>query len=111
MKYLQSAKIAAQSTSLSTMLVITLSLVAAACDSKEYSAEVVAKFNQVCVSDLISLSKFKPAALVLKEILAIVENSLLKGGDDAILPENFAEYQNLKRLTLNNLGCALKKSG
>lgn len=49
--------------------------------------------------------------LVLKEILAIVQNSLLKEGEDAILPENFAEYQNLKRLTLNNLGCALKKSG
>lgn len=97
MKYAQSAKIAAQ--------------IAAACDSKEYSAEVVAKFNQVCVSDLISQQKFKPAALVLKEILAIVENSLLKGGEDAILPEAFAEYQNLKRLTLNNLGCALKKSG
>ena len=88
-----------------------LTLVAAACESKEYSAEVVAKFNQVCVSDLISQQKFKPAALVLKEILAIVENSLLKGGEDAILPESFAEYQNLKRLTLNNLGCALKKSG
>ena len=88
-----------------------LLLVAAACESKEYSAEVVAKFNQVCVSDLIAKSKFKPAVLVLKEILSIVQNSLLKGGEEAILPENFAEYQNLKRLTLNNLGCALKKSG
>lgn len=48
---------------------------------------------------------------MLKQILLIVQDSLLKGGEDAILPENFAEYQNLKRLTLNNLGCALKKSG
>lgn len=63
------------------------------------------------MSDLIAKSKFSAAVLVLKEILSIVQNSLLKEGDDAILPENLAEYQNLKRLTLNNLGCALKKSG
>ena len=62
------------------------------------------------MSDLIAKSKFSAAVLVLKEILSIVQNSLLKEGDDAILPENLAEYQNLKRLTLNNLGCALKKS-
>ena len=63
------------------------------------------------MSDLIAKSKFSAAVLVLKEILSIVQNSLLKEGDDAILPDNLAEYQNLKRLTLNNLGCALKKSG
>ena len=63
------------------------------------------------MSDLIAKSKFSTAVLVLKEVLSIVQNSLLKEGDDAILPENLAEYQNLKRLTLNNLGCALKKSG
>lgn len=63
------------------------------------------------MSDLIAKSKFSAAVLVLKEVLSIVQNSLLKEGDDAILPENLAEYQNLKRLTLNNLGCALKKSG
>ena len=49
--------------------------------------------------------------LVLKEVLSIVQNSLLKEGEETIDPENLVEYQNLKRLTLNNLGCALKKSG
>lgn len=44
------------------------------------------------MSDLIAKSKFSAAVLVLKEILSIVQNSLLKEGDDAILPENLAEY-------------------
>ena len=53
-------------------------IVAAVCDSKEYTAEIVAKFNQVCVTDLIAKSKFKAAAQILKEVLQLVSDFLLK---------------------------------
>jgi hypothetical protein len=72
---------------------------------------VVAKFNLVCVNDLIAKSKFKAAALVLKEVLTITQETLSKDVESTGPAENLNEYQNLHRLTLNNLGCALKKSG
>lgn len=49
---------------------------------------MVAKFNLVCVNDLIAKSKFKAAALVLKEVLTITQETLSKDVDGTGPAEN-----------------------